>query len=535
MEKYSVLLVDDEEEVIRIIIKKIDWEALGFTVVGYADNGMKALELVEEMQPDVVMTDIRMPYMDGMELAGNIKDKYPETKLLIFTGFDEFEYAKEAIHLEVEEYILKPVNSMELAEIFRRLRGKLDREKSERQNVASLEQYYMDSLPLLQANFFTALIEGTIRENELSKYLQDYRIILVGPVYVCVVVHVSTTHVPENMSILQMQTSVKMMLDERKNKSWAGYYFNYLGNMVGILQLQSEEKVAELTDAASRFCRYAQKMLDAVVTVGIGIPYRNVMDVSKSYASAREAVSYRVIYGAPGAINIREVAPQEKLAQMPSDNALLAALFKAVRLGTEEEVQEAAEHFARSMDEQSDSLQKHYMMTMELVDEFHKFMVGNELPENVLPETDVRKIHQKLMDLDPAGLRNWIRNTSLAFRGCMANARASSTQSLIRRAENYVEDHYGDSDISLDEVSSVLGISSSYFSSAFKRETGNSFIGYLTDYRMKQAARLLLETTDKSYIIAGKVGYTDPNYFSYVFKRQFGVSPSKYRAQQGDI
>ena len=126
MDKYTVLLADDEEEVIQVIMKKIDWEGLGFSVIGYANNGVKALEMVEEFLPDVVMTDIKMPYMDGMELANRIKSEYPATKILIFTGFDEFEYAKEAVHLEVEEYMLKPVNSVELTDVFSSLKIKLD-------------------------------------------------------------------------------------------------------------------------------------------------------------------------------------------------------------------------------------------------------------------------------------------------------------------------------------------------------------------------------------------------------------------------
>ena len=127
---YTVLLVDDEEDVIQVIMRKISWEELGFSVIGFASNGVKALELVEEFQPDVLVTDIKMPYMDGMELSNRVKAEFPATKILLFTGFDEFEYAKEAIHLEVEEYILKPVNSMELTEVFAQLKRKLDLEIS---------------------------------------------------------------------------------------------------------------------------------------------------------------------------------------------------------------------------------------------------------------------------------------------------------------------------------------------------------------------------------------------------------------------
>ena len=120
MDRYTVLLVDDEEEVIQVIMKKLNWEELGFSVVGYACNGVKAFEMVEEYQPDVVMTDIKMPYMNGMQLAHLIKAEFPSTKILIFTGFDEFEYAREAVHLEVEEYVLKPVNALELGKVLDR-------------------------------------------------------------------------------------------------------------------------------------------------------------------------------------------------------------------------------------------------------------------------------------------------------------------------------------------------------------------------------------------------------------------------------
>lgn len=155
---YTLLLVDDEEEVIEAIVKKVKWEELGFQVTGHANNGFKAMDMLEEMQPDVVMTDIRMPYMDGLELCAHIKAKYPATKILLFTGFDDFEYAKEAVHLEIEEYILKPLNAVEITEVFKRLKEKLDYEISEKRNTDLLKKYYADSLPMLQANLYTTLI-----------------------------------------------------------------------------------------------------------------------------------------------------------------------------------------------------------------------------------------------------------------------------------------------------------------------------------------------------------------------------------------
>ena len=132
MTTYKVLLVDDEEEVRNAIEQRINWEELGFEVIGKAQNGVKAMEIAEKLQPDVVITDIKMPYMNGLELARNLKEENPGVRILILTGFDEFEYAKEAVHLEIEEYILKPINANELFECLKRLKNVLDKEREEK-------------------------------------------------------------------------------------------------------------------------------------------------------------------------------------------------------------------------------------------------------------------------------------------------------------------------------------------------------------------------------------------------------------------
>ena len=166
---------------------------------------------------------------------------YPATKILLFTGFDEFEYAKEAIHLEVEEYILKPVNSVELTNVFTSLKIKLDQEISEKQNAQILQKYYMESLPLLQANFYSTLIEGRIHEDELGQYLSDYQISFSGPYFCCIVIHTSSTQVPENMNPLLLATSVRKQAEERLSVRWNTKSFSYLGNTVMIAQLKSAD------------------------------------------------------------------------------------------------------------------------------------------------------------------------------------------------------------------------------------------------------------------------------------------------------
>lgn len=529
MERYTVLLVDDEEEVIRVIMRKIDWEGLGFSVIGYANNGVKALEILEEVQADVVVTDIRMPYMDGMELAQRVRAEYPAAKLVFFTGFDEFEYAKEAVHLEAEEYILKPVNAAELTEVFARLRKKLDQEISEKRSIEVLQKYYLESLPFLQANFYATLIEGKIREEHLPKCLEDYQISLDSPFFCCLVIHTSLRGAKEMPNPLLLFTLVQRQAEERLGERWKGRLFSYLGNTVMIAQLEREEEVTALTDECDRFCRYVHRMHEAVVTVGVGQVCSRILDLARSYGSAREAVSYRVIYGTSRAINIREIAPQETKMALSSE-AELPWLFKMIRLGTEQEIEEAVSHYIDRNIASAKSLQQRQVAVMELVGTLFRFAAGNDL-HAVLGLGDIRNLYNGLLELETDGLGSWLLEISRSFHEELTNARSRSLQSVIAKAKKYVRNNFADEALSLDTVCQALGISNSYFSTIFKKETGISFVGYLTDYRMEQASRLLLETNDKNYIIAKSVGYSDPNYFSYVFKRRFGMSPLKYRTE----
>ena len=201
--------------------------------------------------------------------------------------------------------------------------------------------------------------------------------------------------------------------------------------------------------------------------MGIGQVCSNILELSQSYSSAREAVSYRVIYGASRAINIKEIAPQEMSKSDAAGDSELSELFKMIRLKSAEEITQAVNKYLDHISFPAKSLQQHHIDIMELVSALYRFSANNDIASDDF-SGDMRTLYSGLLDLGPT---------------------------------------------------------------IFKKETGNSFIGYLTDYRMDRASRLLIETNEKSYIIAKNVGYTDPNYFSYVFKRRFGVSPSKYRTE----
>ena len=530
MSQYTLLLVDDEEDVIQVIMHKVPWETLGFSVIGHANNGVKALEIIEECQPDVVMTDIRMPYMDGLELCSCIRQKYPATHILLFTGIDEFEYAKEAVHLEIEEYILKPSNASELETVFAGLKVKMDQEISEKKSVAVLQEYYMNSLPQVQANFYSTLIEGRIHEEELQKYLDHYQISFKGPLFCCLVIHVSKTTIPNDMDERLLMPSVDKQAREQLEQRWGAKSFTYLDNTVMIVQLKDENELPELTDECDRFCKYIYRIIGAVVTIGVGQSCRSIVDLPQSYHSAKEAVSYRVLYGGKRAINIREVIPQKRELSTTDSDSELSELLKMISLGSEQEILQAIGAYLDKIYVQSKSLQEHQIAVMELISGLYRFAVNNDLVFGEGASASMGE-YLKLINMEKDVLQQWLRRHCLWLHESIRQARDSSTQSLIRKAKEYVHSHYQDEGLSLDDICETLGISNSYFSSVFKKDTGNSFIGYLTEYRMEKAARMLVETTEKSYMIAKSVGYTDANYFSYVFKRQYGVSPSKYRSE----
>ncbi len=529
MEQYKVILVDDEVEVIDVMKKKIRWNDLGFDVVGSATNGVKALELVEKLQPDVVLTDIKMPYMDGLELARKLNQDYPNIYIMLCTGFDEFEYAKEAVHLEIKEYMLKPISATELSESLMKLKTTLDREREEKLNVKKLEDYFQEVLPKLQSNFFISLIEGRVREEDYERFLLDYRVDMKGPLFCCMIFHTSENDMPDGMNPLLLSMSVEREIKQRLTENCNCQEFIYMGNTILIMELHSEDEIAQLTDKCDRFCRWAWRIIGAAVTAGIGTVCNNLYDLSISYEGAREAVSYRVLYGTKRAINIAEIVPKESKKAVPLEETRMQELFRAIHVGNQEKIWKEAIKETEKLHKNAATISQYNLATMEIVSGFFKFCANNSMDFNEI-SGNVQNLYERVTQFDENSMTNWIINMSTAISEKLRSTRNSTSRRIITDAQNIVKDRYMEPDLSLDDVCADLGVSNSYFSSSFKKETGQSFVSYLTDYRMDRAEELVLNTDEKSYKIAEKVGYQDANYFSYVFKKKFGVSPSKYRA-----
>lgn len=533
MNQYSVLLVDDEEEVYQVIMKKLDWESMGFRIAGYARNGVEALEMAEELQVDVVMTDIKMPYMDGLTLCKKLKENYQKIKVIIFSGFDEFEYAKEAIKIEAEEYILKPINANELREVFERIKVNLDKEMDEKRNIDKLREYYMESLPVLQENFFTSLIDGRIPEDAIEKYAKNYQIDLRGPYYVVTALHISTTIQEKENTIdpFLLAVSVKRLVEEQLAGEWDSRAVTYLGDIIVITQLAKETDITRFTDKMDKICKMAKRVCGARVTAGVGHICNQLSQIPLSYQGAKNATSYRVLYGNTRAISIAEMDPQEN-TDMPWEEPYIQKILKKIKMGEMEPLQEVIDEFIKALSESKMSLQKYRILIMELITEIFRFGANNQMNLEAIFGED-NDVYTQAMQLEsPEALGKWLQDNCLKMQRQVLNERSDTTKSFVTRAIEYVKEHYADQDLSIETICGYLNVSAAYFSTVFKKETGKTFVNYLTDYRMEEAVELLLTQNEKTYVIAEKVGYSDPNYFSYVFKKQFGMSPSKYKTSK---
>ena len=417
--------------------------------------------------------------------------------------------------------MLKPINSDELTECLKRVKNSLDLEREEKLNVQKLENYFNDVLPILQTNLFVSLIEGRVDEEEYVKFVDSYKIDLKGPFYCCVVFHTSTHHVPENMEPLLLSMSVEREIKERIAKRFNYKEFIYLGNTVLIVELSSKEKMVEFTDICDKFCKWVNRVIGAVVTAGIGRVCDNILNINSSYEGAREAVSYRVLYGTNRAINMT----------LQSEDSKMHDLFKAIYLGDNKSIEDAVSKEIEKLHKNANTVSQYNLVIMEMVGAFYRFCANNFIDFNDFLG-DINNPYERVPQMDESTLKNWLIKCSLGVSEKLKSVRNSKSRSLVNDAQNIVTDRYMEPDLSLDKVCSLMGVSNSYFSSVFKKEVGKSFVTYLTDYRMDIAAGLILDTNEKSYKIAEQVGYLDANYFSYVFKKKFGVSPSKYRNER---
>lgn len=532
MDLYKVILVDDEEEVRVSIEKKVNWKELGFELVGSVNNGEEALELTEQMSVDVVMTDIKMPFMDGLTLCSKVKNNYKNTKVVLLSGFDDFEFAREAIHLEAEEYLLKPIGSQDLENVFRKIKTNLDKELDERRNIENLREYYNNSLPMLKEQLLAGLLSGNISRKKAEGMIQSYGMKLLSPFYSVALIRGDFKNKAKDLQTNQMLTlSLMNMAKEYLEKNMQIQIFMFLDRIAVIGCLQNREEIQDFIYHVNQVCKTGSRMLEANVDAGIGQTCSALDKIYNSYKEAKEALDYRLLLEENNqAIYINDVEPYStEYIQFEG----IERILHSIKFGAKEDLLEAISVFMEEIKKHKMPMQHFQLTFMELFTEMWKMVRNHNLGlEEIFEETlnpydlfeTVSSVDEMTVWLHEKGTRIWTE---------LRKNRVASTNSITEKAKKYIEENYDNSSLSVEDLCKHLNVSATYFSVMFKKELGMSFVSYLTKVRLAHAVELLDHTDDKSYMIAEKVGYTEANYFSYVFKKQYGVSPTKYKQNKG--
>lgn len=525
MEPYRVLLVDDEEDIRVGVSRKMHWEKLGFSLVGEAENGQDALELAEKLRPDVVLTDIKMPFMDGLELVRILSQHLPAAKFVVFSGFDDFEYAKQAIRMNVSEYILKPINASELSNVLVKLREKLDAQRAEKQDMETLRRLYEEALPTLRELFYTRLLDGRMKPDQVWGRAARYNIDLCGSSWAAAMIQSDGMGERDELAALSVRGffAENMRVDRCSCRT---FLFN---DAVALLAgFEGEPRMYALIEEVNRVCKLAKSYLNLTLTVGVGAPCAELGDISGSAKGARSALDYRVLVGAGRAIYIGDLEPGNKTVLSFDENDE-QELSGAVKLGSQEEIRGVVKRLTDKIREAGLAFSQCHLFFLELFTCLLRLVRTSELEMDAvfgdgftgsMQITDFSSIDE---------LEGWCMQRCLCIRELIERRRTDSAGRTVEKAKDFIAAHYAESGLSVETLCSYLHLSPAYFSTLFKRGTDMSFTAYVTKVRMEKAAALLRTTQDKTYLIAEKTGYLDPNYFSYVFKRYYGVSPTRYK------
>ena len=538
MSLYRIMLVDDEEEVRKAIIRKIAWEQLGFVMVGDAENGEDALEKLEQLEPDVVMTDIRMPYMDGLTLSARIRDKYPSLKILIFSGYDDFEYAKQAIKLNVTEYILKPVNGEELTQILNRIRISLDEEIEQRRNITALQKSYLGSLPILRELFLNDLVRRTTDIDTVVPKLREYGIdILDARKWLAVVIHIEQIEQSEIQVLSQHQElipiSVRGLVEDHLKSYCRNAIFNSAAGITVIVAVDENNTQTGLINLLNDICKESKRVLEVSITVGVGHSCNSLKEISRSYQSAVDALGYRAIVGIGKTIYINDVEPVI-CGKLQLDVKSEAELTAAVKFGPKELISNVIQSLVAHMDEVKVHARQYQAYMLSIVNCITRTMQQYDL--DIGEMFDSENWYTAIMEgiYRKEEFAEWLLPIALRMNEALNHERDNTARKVILNAKEYILEHYSDPELSVETLCRYLHMSPAYFSTMFKKETGQTYINYLTQVRLDKAVELLNETDEKTYMIAQKVGYQEQNYFSYVFKKWYGISPTKYRGMKNN-
>lgn len=540
MNEIKVFLVEDEMVIRRGIKNSIDWEKEGYIFCGEASDGELAYPMIIKEKPDILITDIRMPFMDGLELCKLVKKELPNIKILILSGYDEFDYAKEAIRLGVTEYLLKPISSGKLLEALNGVSESIRREKEDKDLVRKYMEEMRENTEHEKQKFFEQMIAGNLSMADALETGKKYEMNLSAGMYNLLLFRFTLGE--ENRKSGELLGEAEYAIEKLTER--LEYVFEFQRGVEGwafLLMADNEEQMSERVKELSKDLEEIMKNYSTIAYFGgIGQPVARLRELEESFREAERALAARFTMELNRIISVEDIRMAQnvdtlddiEITSFGEIEKTRTMLEKFLNNGAEDEIDEFVDVYINELPEEN--LKSVLMRQYIIMDAYIVMMSFCEKIEGIEGEMQAQseelknsmKTSQTLEEI-----KNYIRMLLKKIIGVRDTISGRRYSDIIEIAKDQIRKTYMSDEISLNTIAAEVGMSPSYFSSIFSKEMGKTFVEYLTEMRMDRAKELLMCSSMKTSEIGYEVGYKDPHYFSYIFKKTQNCTPKEFRAR----
>lgn len=520
--KYKVILVDDEPIILRSLKVAIPWEELGLEIVGEAKNGEAALQVIRETSPHIIISDIRMPVIDGITLMKEVLTRNSKLVFIFISGYGEFEYAREALRLGAFDYLLKPIDHDELTGMLTRAKARLDQQK---ENDQLLHSVHMLSL-LARERMFADFTLGNPRPLQQLQWLENSE--LEGEYFMAVIQLDDYASLTAKWNAEEKRLwlfAIRNIAEEWSMENGGLTVFPFHNGEWIILfpGSLSGEKLSLGENLISGIKRYSKLSC----SVGISRNTRGIDQLSTIYPLAAQAL-YQRFYSGQAGVFIDGETPLSGGREVKYPKELEAAFIESIRTLDMERMLVLFDQMAAYIEAQALPKEIAERLIVEMIVVLYRQFEHL----NLLSDWSLDGLLSKLHRLDT--LNEMMASLKQEFRDWMLQSKKSVTRedgrSVIEKAKRYIDSNYH-KDLSIEEVAELADLSISHFCSLFKQISGYTFLEYVTQCRMEKAKYILQNSNVKVYTIAPLVGYQDSRYFTQVFKKSTGKTPTEYREE----
>ncbi|CAN7674959.1 response regulator [Paenibacillus sp. LjRoot56] len=525
----SILIVDDEtifRKGIRLMISDMQSE---WTVIDEATDGADALDKIEALQPDLIITDIKMPRIDGIQLQYIVKERYPHISCVVMSGYNDFQYARESLRLGAKDYLMKPFQREELYALLTKLQEEWLTEK--RPNKSSgMDQQVQNQM---RQHVLASLITGNVHHGE-AELLDNVGIQLPHANISCLIAKLDRDSVTDeryyqlNPSLFSIY--IQQFIQESLDENFKGYVF--IHHETEIIALINHENVssihADMEQLTNRIRKEIRVQSNFTLTFGLGSPAKDLESISKSYKEAGLALLYRLVIGGDRLLS-NEIVAEMKMEKLDWHAADWHSLNQFVQEGDLANVQQQASLYVTKLCQQWKDPEIIHQQICKMLLHFYELAVNLAVVKQWLQNTDVKQV---LVDIYSYSSSKELIERCQKLLGdltvCIGNRQKKMVTSPVEIVVRYVEEHYAES-ITLNTMAEIVYLSPSYLSSLFKIKQGQSFIDFLTEKRIEKAKSLLLYSDEKIQVISDSTGFTNIRHFNRVFKTITNRTPSEFR------